>query len=262
MLQRFTAGGEPDETFGDGSYAGVEGELCCIRNTRITVQPDHKVLMAANHEDWDRGGPYDRLLLRRYLENGEVDTSFADGGDQLFQGAESFQGPYEWGPPVLQSDGKILLPVGWQNNEGGRAITLDGPDGQSVAITRFNNDSLAPAVDVKEEQKPAVTPPRPRRPPPRRSTGSAPARAVAPRRCLSRRSLTLRLRTGRRKSEQSSIRSASVTVNGKKVKSTRRGASVNLRNLPKGRYTVVNHGCGWPTAARVRDVAAATGRVR
>jgi uncharacterized delta-60 repeat protein len=254
-LQRFTAAGQPDNTFGEQSYLGVTGPLCCIRNTRITVQSDHKVLMAANHEDWDRGGPYDRLLLRRYLENGDVDTSFAVAGDQLFQVAASSQGPWEWGPPVLQSDGKILLPVGWQNNtQLPRTISVGGPTGQSVAVTRFNNPSLAPVV-ITEEQKPVITTTKAAATP---STGSVAASAppplvIASRRCTSRRSLQIRLRTGRSKKERSKIVSAVVTVNGKRVNPRRNGATVNLRNLPKGRYSVVIR-LRLADGGRVRDV--------
>ena len=151
---------------------------------------------------------------------------------------------------MLQADGKILLPIGWVSFQS-RAFTVTGPAGNSVAIVRFANPSLTPVVTQEEEKpvvKPAVVTPA-AAPAAAPAAGSAPARAVAPRRCLSRRSLTLRLRTGRRKSEQSKIRSVSVTVNGKKVKSTRRGASVNLRNLPKGRYTRASSACGWPTVA-------------
>src|SRR5688572_10224656 len=111
---------------------------------------------------------------------------------------------------MLQADGKIVVPFGWRKPTGSRAFVVGAPDGTSLGVARFANPSLAPVeeeeevVVKKDDPKPAAT----------AAVVPASVAAGAPivaRRCLSRRSLTLRLRTGRRKSEQSRIVSTSIT---------------------------------------------------
>jgi hypothetical protein len=72
-----------------------------------------------------------------------------------------------------------------------------------------------------------------------RSVSPPAARALASRSCRSRRSFRIRLRTGRRRNERSRIVSTRITVNGRRVRARRNGATVNLRNLPRGRFRVV-----------------------
>jgi hypothetical protein len=65
-----------------------------------------------------------------------------------------------------------------------------------------------------------------------------PQRSAAPRRCSGRRRFTIRLRTGRIRSERSPIVSARVLVNGKAARRSGAKATVDLANLPQGRFTV------------------------
>lgn len=257
VLQRLTAAGQPDDTFGEGGAVLVEG-LCCPRASGHTVQKDDKIVVVAPPLFGQAGRgddpPQPRIVLRRYLENGEIDTTFADEGDQVFLD-NGDDGPTDASPPLMQSDGKIVVAFGWVPQQFFRAFQVAAPGGRVLGVARFANPSLAPPVEEpKEEEKPAggqtTTTTTTQTP----VAAAAPAQAAAPpRRCTSRRSFRIRLRTGRRRSEQSAIVSTRITVNGRRVPARRRGATVNLRNLPKGRFTVVIS-LRLADGGRVRDV--------
>ena len=158
----------------------------------------------------------------------------------------------------MHADGQILAPFTWLEFTLVRSFTVDPPEGYSFGLARFVNPSLTPVVEEEKEEvvvkKDELVTPAATVTPATTSPAAVPGAApVVARRCLSRRSLTLRLRTGRRRSEQSAIVSATVTVNGKRVTPRRRGATVNLRNLPKGRYSVVIR-LRLADGGRVRDV--------
>ena len=106
-------------------------------------------------------------------------------------------------------------------------LTITTPRGEGVVGQLVGGE---PLVGTAEEQQPQVVlPPR---------SDAPPAQPGAPRRrCRSRRSFTIRLREPKR----GRLVAARVYVNGKRVKvvrGKRLRARVNLRGLPKGRYTV------------------------
>jgi hypothetical protein len=113
------------------------------------------------------------------------------------------------------------------NDECIAGLPIDSPRGEGVVGQLVGGE---PLVGTVEEQKPDVLlPPRSDAPPGQRPSSSPP--------CRSRRSFVIRLREPKR----GRLVAARVYVNGKRVKllrGKRLRARVNLRGLPKGRYTV------------------------
>ena len=123
---------------------------------------------------------------------------------------------------LARPDGQKFLRVCFAPPEEPATQPTIAPDGSSANANRGCNDSnlVAPLPQGRPTVSQIVTLPRQGR-----------------RRCLSRRSFTIRLREPR----GDALATASVFVNGRRVE-TRRGeritAPINLRGLPRGRYTV------------------------
>lgn len=111
------------------------------------------------------------------------------------------------------------------------------PQGAGCDIGSFEFTPPAPPPAPPPVQPPAAQPPPAPKLPPLFGSRGVVAGAPSARRCLSRRSFTIRIR----KLAGLTISSATVTVNGKRVavrSGKRLTAPVNLRRLPKGRYSV------------------------
>ena len=212
------------------------GRFCGSELPQVIAQSDNKIIAIgypAPDEQQQEETPFrgqqrpseetDRTIIR-LTEGGALDWSWDGDGVRSFSLTQPSGGSAEYlslGPPALQADGKLLIPLFTQS---GQIVTRvpAPPDGIALGVSRIG-----------------LTPPAP--PPPAQQVAAS-AVAVAQRSCVSRRVFRIRLRTGRRKAERSAIKTVTVTVNGKNVpvtKGQRRRAQVDLRNLPKGRFTVV-----------------------
>jgi hypothetical protein len=186
-------------------------------------------------------------VIARTTAAGALDPVFGVGGVRTFDLGAGSNMTSEDGDPLVLPDGRVVLPFNVSYFE--RAARVDPPASNGVYFGLFR---LTGPPAAKTEQKPAATTTA------TPSTASsvvavAPLHSPVARRCASRRSFRIRLRTGRSKKEQSKIVSTAITVNGRRVTAKRNGASVNLRNLPKGRFTVVIN-LRLADGGRVRDV--------
>ena len=134
---------------------------------------------------------------------------------------------------TYQADGATLCVVGGTATECGKSTAPVTP------VTQQQQPSPAPSPPAPS---PAVQAPRPAAPvavaPPPAPVSEAQVLSFpSTRRCASRRSFSIRLRTPR----GATVTSASVKVNGRQVqvvRGARLRAPVNLRSLPRGRFTV------------------------
>jgi hypothetical protein len=198
----------------------------------------------------DRGGEEDfltRWAIARVTSAGALDPAWDGDGIKLleFPPSDLVALFYGVGQSALQDDGKVLVPyitaAGESDPKAPRVSLPDGP-GVHYGVQRLN-------VTQPEQPAPAAVTP---------AQAATPVVAPAPvvlqsRSCTSRRSFRIRLRTGRRRAERSPIVSTRITVNGRRVSPRRNGATVNLRNLPRGRFTVVIS-LRLKDGGRVRDV--------
>lgn len=214
----------------------TRGRFCGSEVPQVIAQGDDKIVAIgypAQEEQQQEPTPVrgseappqetDRKIIR-LTQNGALDASWDGDGVRSFTLGQPPEGAANYiavGPPALQSDGKLLIPLFTEAGPVRNRVPAP-PDGVALGVSRIG---LTPAgTPVVQQQAASV------------------AAAVAKRSCVSRRVFRIRLRTGRRKAERSAIKTVSVTVNGKKVpvtKGARRRAQVDLRNLPKGRFTVV-----------------------
>lgn len=244
---RFDTGGELDDDWGEDGHAEIEhplfGDVYTCERTRgfcgserpsIIAQGDSKIIAVGYPPDEEEQGTgrghetqrgfRDRTIARLDTAGG-LDTSWDGDGVRTFLLNEPPDGFAEYmtlGPPTLQGDGKLLLALFTAAaSEVSRVPTP--PDGLGFGVSRIG--LTPPGTPAAPQQQAASS-----------------AVVVPPRSCVSRRVFRIRLRTGRRKAERSPIRTVRVTVNGKNVpvsSGARKTAMVNLRSLPKGRFTVV-----------------------
>jgi hypothetical protein len=251
QIFRLTAGGAPDPAWdGDGHTLladetladAVAGCPC-----RLAVQADGKVIAFGRAQLPVRGAPNGSFAIVRTTVDGAIDETWDGDGIKDFSQAPYPPSIVRVGPLAFQADGKLLVP--FQTLAGAPGARIPGaPIGLALGLTRLGftppppPPPPPPTSPAPQPSGPAV----PAAPPALPVPGGAPVVVSAEsvqsqRRCRSRRSFTIRLRTGRPRSERSPIVSAVVRVNGKRVPVTRRArrtARVNLRNLPKGRFTV------------------------
>ena len=233
---RLDAAGDPDSSFdNDGEVAHVLSGVGYGAG-ELAVQPDEK-LLATGYLSNDNGS-----ALVRLNENGSLDTSFSDDGLETFESeCPEFNSA---GPPIAYADGRILWVLAGSVGEDGncddpvpgRRIAYTGSKAPTLAAVRFGDaPPVTTTTTTTTQTTTTATTPQPQPQP-------APfVPPVASKSCVSRRAFSIRLRTGRRKRDESAIVSADVRVNGKKVTVTRgerHRSRVNLRNLPKGRFSV------------------------
>lgn len=111
-----------------------------------------------------------------------------------------------------------------------RSATVAAPP--AGGDTKGTGEAPASPAPVAVQPPPVVVPPRPAAPAPPALTATQVLRL--PSACTSRR----RFRIGLRLPAGVRVRGVAVTVNGKRAKSSRKGANVDLRGLPKGRIAV------------------------
>jgi uncharacterized delta-60 repeat protein len=127
LLQRYTLAGTIDSTFGTaGSVVtnfGSTGEAAYS----VTLSPDGTIVAG--------GTSAGNLAFARYSANGALDTTFAQGGLQLFDAGSSTD---VVGQVLVQSDGRILAVCGSGSNVVVVRLTADGK-----ADGSFGNGGLA-----------------------------------------------------------------------------------------------------------------------
>lgn len=248
QFRRLDAEGVPDDGYGTGGLVRLAGDAfgpigCvdeypqdCPKMNHMVAMPDGRVVAMGFDDSIFAGSRLQAGLgatrtVIRLTAAGALDPVWDGDGIRSFGFTPSDSGVFQWVHAIaLQDDGKVLVPFVASQSTNER---VPAPEGRELAmgVARLNTDG-ATQTATPTAAGPAATAP---------AAGTAPQRAAARKPCTSRRRFAIRLRTGRRKAEQSPIVSATVAVNGRKVavsRSARRTARVNLTNLPKGRFTV------------------------
>ena len=234
---RLLASGAPDDVFGTDGRANVSGPICCPSNIGLTVGGERIFALAAHYEPGGGEGETS-LELIRLTGAGAPDPAFGDDGFQTLTMSDDTQLRGR-GAPAVQDDGRLLVALSLRGDSTRRSIAFDAPPGHSFAIARLGEPGTA---------RPAPPEPPSVAQPPLGGSASdvhvpvlpslAPPRSTPQRRCSGRRRFTIRLRTGRPRGERSPIVSARVLVNGAPAKRAGSTASIDLTNLPQGRFTV------------------------
>lgn len=100
----------------------------------VVVQPDGKIVVGGST---DASGTDKAFLLVRYLPDGQIDTSFGQGGKAITQFEQASDQVYAL---ALQDDGKIVA---------AGSASFPGDTGQDFAIARYRTDgTLDPAFGV------------------------------------------------------------------------------------------------------------------
>lgn len=275
-IGRLNADGTTDTGWGTDGEASFEGEgfptpyplstyehQACVdepfetcRVWQLESMAEGRVLVsgpASGSEIITRGGQAGRSewTLARLDADGEHDVTWDDDGTGTPPAGDGVKtvrfegnagGNPRWinvGTPELQGDRKVLLPfTAYDFGAGGGADRV--ADFEAPIVWGVERMNVTPPP-----QQPTVTQPVTQT---QTQASQAPPAAAQPkpvvvqsRTCKSRRAFKIRLRTGRKKGERSAIVSADVRVNGKKVavsKEARRRSTVNLKELPKGRFSV------------------------
>jgi uncharacterized delta-60 repeat protein len=131
----FGSDGVVTHSLGSGEYPAI---------TAIAVQPDAKIVVAADAAPGDRG-----FLLARYLPDGTPDPSFGQGG---YVETEPPAATYARAKAVaLQADGKIV--VAGVSDRGQFTLARYNPDGS--LDTSFGTNGITNTV-IPEQQPPGV----------------------------------------------------------------------------------------------------------
>jgi hypothetical protein len=237
-VTRLDANGLADTSFGGDGETELQDErfTCDVPDTLAGLDDGRIVLV---RDEWTDGQCAEHAIAVQLTNAGGLNPAWDGDGvrefpfedwQQFFFGSLS-GGTSQDDNPLPFASGKIVLP--FDMTDYGPPVRIDGPPANGVwwGALRLNRSAPTPTQTPTTAQ-PVQT----------ASTSTAaplPQRVVPSRTCRSRRSLRIRLRTGRRRSERSPIVSSTITVNGRRVRAVRRGATVNLRNLPRGRYSVV-----------------------
>jgi hypothetical protein len=242
-LVRLTTAGALDTTYSGDGRAAVDGENLGFSVIRITPLDSGAILALGFLE----GGSGNGYVLVRVTPEGELDTAFAGGEGRTYD--DPCNALFD-GPVIVQADGKVVLtfagfggfgenPACFPSSTGevrSAARAFDPPSAPFLAIARLDSGrppqttTTTTTTTQAQTQTQAV-------PPPPEVRNEQPS--LQP--CRSARNFRIRLRTGRRPSQQSPIVRALVTVNGKRVRVTRSDrvrARVDLRGLPRRKVVV------------------------
>lgn len=152
-IARYNSDGTLDMGFADG---GILDTQTPYLETRIAVQSDGKILFLSP----DYRQPVLNIMLKRYLANGQADTSFGNDGTRLtplpgFVFARSLR---------IQADGKIVAmgySYGQNTNENNLAIARYESDGRlddsfgagGKIITTYDNDLIPDEMVIQHDGK-------------------------------------------------------------------------------------------------------------
>jgi hypothetical protein len=202
---------------------------------RLLSLPDGRVIALgyAAEEEFRLFFGSQRRAIARLTDAGDLDPAWDGDGVKILALEDHEEGISllsSMSQPARQTDGKILV----GSVAGVFTKTVErmpaGPEGFASGVTRL---TATGADVVPEDTPPPVTPAA-------AQEQQQQPQQEAPRPCVSRRQFRIRLRKGTR-NRKARIVGARVTVNGKAVKITRADrlrSRVNLKRLPKGRYTV------------------------
>ena len=140
--------GDYDTTFG---FLGASVDTSVTNHTPLAValQTDGKILVTG----YKLVGGKKRFFLRRYLSNGQLDTSFGNNGSAVSNALINVTADYYGSKIVVQSNGKIAvagvgnqLPVVWRFHSTGYADTSFGSNGGMRTFSAYATTVSAPRI--------------------------------------------------------------------------------------------------------------------
>jgi uncharacterized delta-60 repeat protein len=250
-IVRFSAAGTPDGGWGTGAPATGVVFLTTPAYARVSgllVASDDRVVAGgigtADPDGPGGNGPQNAPSIARLLATGSLDTAFGSGGVTT-----TAVGTYANGYGLAaDSAAARMLQVGYRTLLAPpydvRAIVLaytdDGatsPPPPPPPVTTTTTTTAAAAATPASPVTTTKPPPAPAAPKPAPLTFAQSVTLPSAKRCASRRAFAIRLRVPK----GAAVTQAIVLVNGKQVavrKGARLRSTVNLRSLPKGRFTV------------------------
>lgn len=154
----FASWGDYDTTFGFLG-AAIDGSVSSHTPYGVAVQSDGKILVTG----YRLVSGKKRFFLRRYLSNGQVDTSFGNNGSATWSALINIDADYYGQRIVVQANGKIAVagigngyPVIWRFSSSGSGDTSFGSGGMktlsayesvSPRIATFSNILYVGVVD-------------------------------------------------------------------------------------------------------------------
>lgn len=229
-VRRFTADGRPDASYGADGAADVSFLGDGLSYLQVLALPGGKALVLGRD-----GGT---VVVGRLRADGSVDTTFGDGGRRTLPVPDGANATAPRAGLVQDGGKAVIAGMAWN----ARTQTLPerpvAPGEQQAFVTRLAGDP-APVTTITDPGTTTTTTQTTTPPPAATTTAAAApvAAASAPKACTSRRSFKIRLRIPHGRKAISAV----VKVNGQKVKTLRGAritAPVDLRGLPRGRFTV------------------------
>ena len=129
VVQRYTASGMLDTTFGNNGTTVVPRSQPFPAGTSIAMQPDGKIVGVGweYYSWWDLTNYYDAIVVFRINANGSMDNSFGSAGTGVVKIVDGYDGA----EVLVQPDGKIVVVGMLLNFRDIRATIL---------IVRYNSD--------------------------------------------------------------------------------------------------------------------------
>lgn len=103
-LARYNADGSPDTTFGNNGQVTTDFAGLGDRAAAVAIQPDGEIVVAGSGGPLNTGG----FAVARYFSDGQIDTSFGDGGMLVINGFPGANGQQATAL-ALQPDGSIVM---------------------------------------------------------------------------------------------------------------------------------------------------------
>jgi uncharacterized delta-60 repeat protein len=119
VIWRYTDAGQLDTSFGNGTgfvvHNGAAGEISQDLGYSITLDPTGRILVTG----YSYNGPRDFMVIWRYTDTGQLDTSFGNGtGFVVHNGAAGENGGDSGQSVALDPTGRILV-AGFSHNNAG-----------------------------------------------------------------------------------------------------------------------------------------------
>ena len=151
-LVRFTANGSLDSTFGTRGVvltepSGYSGQQPIYSPAGLLLQPDGKIVLAGTEQSpSDYTGS--QVLLRRFLANGTLDSTFQSDQDPMFFPPPPLKGTVAEGA-ALASDGTIVLAAdAWADT------TANAP--HVVGVARYQDNSAYVVTSLADDNSPGT----------------------------------------------------------------------------------------------------------